>query len=561
MTKGTRKIFNIAAVMCAIATVLFFAHVLHVTGSGAAGYTETEQRILSETAVSLNEDWTVIYEDGSTEEASFPCTLKAPAGQSVTLVHDAVPLAGKAIQFNLRFYGMRVYLDDELLCSTNVSTLAGQFRYAGLQLVKLPDAAGQELKIVLDGSESGRYDIRSIQAGDYGDLRSEIFLSELPTLITLVLMGGICIALIVTSFVMLLQKKSDIRLLNLVLLLLLAIIWGITDSYLPNAFGISMEAAGFLNYASVIALPIPAGAFVFNTVEKNKRAIWLLNAVLICGLALQLGLSCMGVLQLNRTWRYQYVFEFLLVVVGLDSARTLFRSTRSLDILLAYAGIAYLALFSVLTLALHWLGLGFSYRYALLIGILGFVLLLLASVLVKFRKDREHLAELMHEAELEKRMAQLDPMTGIGNRRSYENYIKSVWESADSRTNPVLVIMDINDLKRVNDEYGHAAGDQFIIDAAEAIRRTYEPRALCFRIGGDEFAAVFQDMTESEAYYDEKLRQTLAEHNESAPFRLAIAAGACRLYEEDGVRMSLDKWRTSADFAMYERKREMKLRM
>jgi diguanylate cyclase (GGDEF)-like protein len=98
-----------------------------------------------------------------------------------------------------------------------------------------------------------------------------------------------------------------------------------------------------------------------------------------------------------------------------------------------------------------------------------------------------------------------DPLTGLLNRAGWE--IGTTDLLARHRTAPVavtVVLLDIDGLKRVNDTYGHHAGDQRIVEYAEQWKRVAPRRAVLARLGGDEFAACFVD--ESAETVDEFVR-------------------------------------------------------
>lgn len=82
-----------------------------------------------------------------------------------------------------------------------------------------------------------------------------------------------------------------------------------------------------------------------------------------------------------------------------------------------------------------------------------------------------------------------DELTRLFNRYAYENEIKKL-PSTEGDDSLVFVAMDINGLKQVNDTFGHAAGDELIIGAAECMKRCFTPYGKIFRIGGDEFFAI-----------------------------------------------------------------------
>ena len=75
-----------------------------------------------------------------------------------------------------------------------------------------------------------------------------------------------------------------------------------------------------------------------------------------------------------------------------------------------------------------------------------------------------------------------EPLTKLLNRRSYEEFI------AKPKLPCVVVVIDVNDFKHVNDTYGHAFGDECLVRIAALIRRSFSAVGLCYRTGGDEFA-------------------------------------------------------------------------
>ena len=99
--------------------------------------------------------------------------------------------------------------------------------------------------------------------------------------------------------------------------------------------------------------------------------------------------------------------------------------------------------------------------------------------------------ELEAEHRLVERMALEDVMTGLGNRRAFERDLKrSLARSLRDKTPLTVAIADVDELKRVNDERGHATGDALLAAVAQALREGCRVSDAAYRIGGDEFALV-----------------------------------------------------------------------
>jgi len=107
---------------------------------------------------------------------------------------------------------------------------------------------------------------------------------------------------------------------------------------------------------------------------------------------------------------------------------------------------------------------------------------------------------IMHDIEM-KYTGEHDPMTGLYNRAKYASMLKEVYINLDK---VVILYFDINNLKSVNDTYGHDMGDELIIRAAESIRGAITEDMDAYRLGGDEFMVVISngDSMDAEAFIE-----------------------------------------------------------
>ncbi|HEU5286679.1 MAG TPA: GGDEF domain-containing protein, partial [Sphingomicrobium sp.] len=94
------------------------------------------------------------------------------------------------------------------------------------------------------------------------------------------------------------------------------------------------------------------------------------------------------------------------------------------------------------------------------------------------------------------RNANTDHTTGLANRREL---LRSLADLLETRTPGVLLLLDLDHFKRVNDLHGHLVGDQLLKAAADSIRDAAPAAACCARIGGDEFAILLGDSSPAEA--------------------------------------------------------------
>lgn len=133
---------------------------------------------------------------------------------------------------------------------------------------------------------------------------------------------------------------------------------------------------------------------------------------------------------------------------------------------------------------------------AVTVTLLTIMVAMSAAQLAAWQRDEyrrlQRRIERTHEAMLERRRESLtDPLTGVGNRRGFERRILGLLTTKRRAGRDVLVVADVDGLKRINDTYGHAFGDLAIKAAAHELRGLVRGDDEVFRTGGDEFAAVF----------------------------------------------------------------------
>lgn len=156
-------------------------------------------------------------------------------------------------------------------------------------------------------------------------------------------------------------------------------------------------------------------------------------------------------------------------------------------------------------------------------------------------------------------LAYKDSLTGVKNKAAYIEAVKVLDEKiVNKKANFSIIIFDINDLKVVNDTLGHDSGDLFIIGASRVICKIFNEYPI-FRIGGDEFVAILEDVDPniSTQLIDSFLYE-FTKHDFNAQFniRLFIACGMATYdpHEDESFKDVFKK----ADTAMYECKRKSK---
>ncbi|MGE5391494.1 MAG: diguanylate cyclase domain-containing protein [Deltaproteobacteria bacterium] len=153
--------------------------------------------------------------------------------------------------------------------------------------------------------------------------------------------------------------------------------------------------------------------------------------------------------------------------------------------------------------------------------------------------------------------AATDVMTGVLNRRTGMAVLETQLQLC-KRNNSQLTVcfVDLNDLKGVNDHYGHAEGDAYIMLITQAIKANIRDMDTVCRMGGDEFLIIFPQCSraDAEAIYG-RINEELQEYNrqESKPYIVSISHGTAQYHTDKSL--SAEDLVSLADTRMYEEKR------
>ncbi len=165
------------------------------------------------------------------------------------------------------------------------------------------------------------------------------------------------------------------------------------------------------------------------------------------------------------------------------------------------------------------------------------------------------------EAETYRQIAYRDELTGVGSRAAFEAKEKELNVRLRSENLHVLFVsIDVNYLKKVNDTYGHAAGDAYLVACVDVLRSSFEDFGSIYRIGGDEFA-IFIEGDQAEEIYAARLAHLHTQLNsfavtDTVQLIPSFAIGS-ELISSTDMR-NLETAEKIADARMYENKQTMK---
>ena len=167
--------------------------------------------------------------------------------------------------------------------------------------------------------------------------------------------------------------------------------------------------------------------------------------------------------------------------------------------------------------------------------------------LVQYARE-QHSEKLMY-----KRLSGIDPLTGAYNRSGLAPLLEKSFSEERRARSGMLLVIDIDHFKRVNDQYGHSAGDEVIKRVAHTITDTIRIGDIFSRWGGEEFLLIFPDTDHKTGMViGEKLRYAVQniDFNDNGTLSVTVSVGVTNIASSDTFKSAFDR----ADKALYQAK-------
>lgn len=213
------------------------------------------------------------------------------------------------------------------------------------------------------------------------------------------------------------------------------------------------------------------------------------------------------------------------------------------------AGYVLFAVCSILAITIYYLDSSLPYSPVYMLGVFGFILLLAETAGQRVLEQINENANMAVYAKL----AYRDVLTGLGNRAAF---VRETQETKQSAAPFGYIMVDVNDLKKVNDTLGHPKGDALIHRVAQCLQRAAAEKGNCYRIGGDEFVVSLNENREALLACADRIREEIAAADAGSEFPVSAALGLA--WSEDQPDPIPAQVFRQADDAMYADKKRMK---
>lgn len=488
--------------------------------------------------------------NGEEIKTVLPGKITAKAGDTIVICRklDEDSVLGNTILFYCKQAYIRVYLDEERIWedpdrSLPFPMLEGSY----WRLIRMPASyEGKELRIEIV-PQVNKYagELPAIYTGTKASLVYMVARQGIVFLLLGVIAVILGVAILIMGLIMRHEGVIASRMCYLGLLAMITGIWGVLEARVTQLFTGNIPRASFVLFACFSMLPVLITAFILT--YESMRDKWYMKALFYLSVG---NFLIQQLLQITGLVYYMQMitavhFLFLLILAGLIAGFvTMRRKPFGTKDYFIYKAMLILTLFGTADITWYYLvpsgrvGIFMRVGILFLIAYLGYDTLRQIAIL--------RIQEAKHS--FYKELAFKDIMTGLENRTAYERTLSRIRKDGGDW---IILIADMNCLKVINDEHGHNKGDEAIFKLAAYLKKHFGPIGECFRIGGDEFCVLAQDI--SVECFDricEDFRAAIAEEDQRLAYSFSASMGYVVL---DGS--GIDECVKKADRNMYEEKR------
>lgn len=503
----------------------------------------------------LSKGWKYINNDGKEKNIEIPNKLNVKKDEKTVIIRK-IPnknLNDMAVLFSTYHTFVKVYADNELIYSYGKKKELpfGNTPGSLWDLVEISSKyKGKELKIELT-SPYNKYSgkIPKILYGSRADLLLYTLKRSLPLMIFSIIPFAFGVIALVFFFVFY-KSWGSLKLLNLSILLIISSLWGLSESkffqfYFGNAF--ATEVATFLFLAMVLMATsiLLKEIGIIKDTKKFKLYFLIDFAVYVIINVLQL----LNIADYFNTLFLVHSSSILTCIfISIDVYKNMLHHKKKVFSKYFVYGFSILFVCGILDTLEFYLYDVFGNGFFLRIGLLLFMIF----IGIWYMKTYINMAKENIEKKVYEKLAYTDPLTLKKNRRAFNKELLTLKETSKKGT---IIFADINNLKVINDTYGHEEGDKAIIIVSKALERFTD----IYRLGGDEFCVIAREKGKDEVkniINDIVLDTELLTKNNK--FKITLAYG----YEEyDANTKDINDVVNKADKNMYINKKRIKENM
>ena len=517
----------------------------------------------------LDKHWNIIYHDTFHQNVSLGDFVfdKVKTGDRIVMqraLPDDWEMKEGMLRLGIRHTAVKMYIGDSLVYEYGFDRAEKNKTVgSGYLFIDFPDHyKGKKMKLELCASENEAFtQIDNLRIYEWKNAyRALLTENRIPMFLGsfLVILG--IVAGVITIFAL----YNSIKFLKLFCVTMFSIcmgLWTLCYYKVILIFSIPLYSVSLIEYISLYLAPLPVTIYMHEDVQKLKNKVIklfykILVTIQLITVVTTMILHTLDIVHFAATLKYMHtiifcslIYFFIVLVLNLKSSHQTETRLFLVGMLVVIICVTYdLIGYSIKRYLGNTL---LSLKGVSSIGIMVFIFILIAIFYMDMTK------KVMQETERNflLKSAYTDEMTQLHNRRYCTEYMQNIQNKQDCSY--TVICFDLNNLKVMNDTYGHARGDILIKSAAEVIAETFKEYGIVARMGGDEFIAILETADINKIKELEiKLQKNIDKKNkEIEDLNMSIAYGYAY---GNSLQNNIEKLYQEADDHMYEHKMKMK---
>ena len=445
-----------------------------------------------------------------------------------------------------------VYADGTLIYSLeNDESIFGRTPGAMWNIMNLPlDTKEIKIKMIQAYPSLSKQDVK-FELGNAIPMQRSVVLNTIIDVCVCLCILIIGIALTFYWFMVFRKTNEQRELIYLGLFAWIFGVWAFGETQLAVFMFEHRAFWSYMAFTCLMTMCLPFLLFVREFLETEDKHVhkWIAGYIVLETIVAQF-LHLTGIAGVKETVMFtiaNIIFTMLYLFYGIVSA--IQRRKNKRKIIANILGLMALVVTAVVDMGGYFTNVSEANQ----LGKVGFLVYAVILGIESARIAQERVQE-NHKAEIYREMAHKDIPTGCYNRNAYAEDTSNGFDSDLA----MLVVFDLNNLKKCNDTRGHMAGDKYIEDAAHMIQEVFRGLGKVYRIGGDEFCIITRNVT-GEVIQERraKLKQAILQYRkQTGDENFGIACGYAMFDPE--TDKDIEDTRNRADLWMYENKKEIK---
>lgn len=536
------------------AFIFILAVVIALTAAAAIRYTTPLAGIPDTEVRQLDSGWFYESNGSLSPLAQLPCQLYF-TDDTLCLVRDLTDTEtypGDVLAIQTRYQSIRVWADQTLIYEAaqgQEHALSSMWHFIAAEAY----SGFSTLRIQLTKyDQESNWELFAIYQDHPDAIGMHLLKTHLPAILAwLFCMLFALLLIVITLFMVTRHIAGGSLVLALTAFIFLSGTWILLDSKVTTVAGGNYALTYFFSYCVFYLLPVPLLIYFQLMLELKNRLLRYLMWITIGNAGLWMLLHLLNIVSIRNTATSVH----LIIIIFLAAfVRETFRKGENRPqkrLMYTFWGIVLIFVVALLSIVLYHAGLLPPTNSAVIFvwGLLALILCMIMDTIVLFGrvwKERQYM-------EFYRQLATEDSMTRLANRNAYEIRLQELVSHPSGEVS--MVLFDIDHMKQINDTYGHHAGDQVILLAAQCIHEVFGYSGDCYRIGGDEFCVIqtsSEDIPRKLRQFDQvmKLRNTTS-------FPVRVSYGWERRTFEEGISVTMKdivELKNAADKVLYRNK-------